>query len=67
MFSLGCFLPAFAGLLGRAPDGDGVDGLAAVMHAVDLGALLDGETLRAIVEVARKTDAWLHCDEVYRH
>lgn len=31
------------------------------------GALLDGETLRAIVEVARKNDAWLHCDEVYRH
>ncbi|MFR7404273.1 MAG: aminotransferase class I/II-fold pyridoxal phosphate-dependent enzyme [Coriobacteriaceae bacterium] len=26
------------------------------------GALLDGETLRAIVEVARKNDAWLHCD-----
>lgn len=31
------------------------------------GALIDGETLRAIVEVARKNDAWLHCDEVYRH
>lgn len=30
------------------------------------GALLDGETLRAIVEVARKYDAWLMCDEVYR-
>ena len=27
----------------RAPDGDGVDGLAAVMHADDLGALLDGD------------------------
>ena len=31
------------------------------------GALLDGETLRAIVEVARKYDAWIMCDEVYRH
>lgn len=31
------------------------------------GALLDGDTLRAIVEIARTNDAWLHCDEVYRH
>lgn len=30
------------------------------------GALLDGDTLKAIVEVARKHDAWLMCDEVYR-
>lgn len=30
------------------------------------GALLDADTLKAIVEVARKHDAWLLCDEVYR-
>lgn len=30
------------------------------------GALLSNDTLRAIVEVARKHDAWLLCDEVYR-
>lgn len=30
------------------------------------GALLDADTLRAIVAVARKHDAWLLCDEVYR-
>lgn len=31
------------------------------------GALLDGDTLREIVEIARAHDAWLMCDEVYRH
>lgn len=31
------------------------------------GALLAGEELHAIVEVARQHDAWLVCDEVYRH
>ena len=30
------------------------------------GALLDTDTLKAIVEVARKHDAWVLCDEVYR-
>lgn len=30
------------------------------------GALLSNDTLCAIVEVARKHDAWLLCDEVYR-
>lgn len=31
------------------------------------GALLSGETLRQIADVARRFDAWLVCDEVYRH
>ena len=31
------------------------------------GALMDGETLRAIVDIARQAGAYLVCDEVYRH
>ena len=31
-----------------------------------IGGLLDTDTLKAIVEVARKHDAWVLCDEVYR-
>ncbi len=31
------------------------------------GALLIREELEAIVEVAREVDAWILCDEVYRH
>ena len=31
------------------------------------GALMDGERLYRIVEIARAAGAWLLCDEVYRH
>ena len=31
------------------------------------GALMDGETLRQIAEIARSAGAWLLCDELYRH
>ena len=31
------------------------------------GALMDGETLGAIVDIARQAGAYLMCDEVYRH
>lgn len=31
------------------------------------GALMDGETLGAIVDIARQAGAYLVCDEVYRH
>jgi aspartate/methionine/tyrosine aminotransferase len=30
------------------------------------GALMDGDMLRQIVEIARDADAWILCDEVYR-
>lgn len=31
------------------------------------GALIDPEKMEQIVEIAREQDAWLLCDEVYRH
>ncbi len=31
------------------------------------GSLMDTETLKAIVEIARSVDAYILCDEVYRH
>lgn len=31
------------------------------------GALIPEQTLREIVEIARSVDAWVLCDEVYRH
>lgn len=31
------------------------------------GALMSGELLSEIVEIARSADAWILCDEVYRH
>jgi len=31
------------------------------------GALMEEETLRSIVEIARSVGAWVLCDEVYRH
>lgn len=31
------------------------------------GALMSGQLLREIVEIARSADAWILCDEVYRH
>ena len=31
------------------------------------GALMSGELLRAIVDIAREADAYVLCDEVYRH
>ena len=31
------------------------------------GALMSGEMLRAIVDIARQADAYVLCDEVYRH
>ncbi|MZQ96160.1 MAG: aminotransferase [Acidaminobacter sp.] len=31
------------------------------------GALIDPETMQQIVKIAREQDAWLLCDEVYRH
>lgn len=30
------------------------------------GALMDGELLKAIVDIARENGAWIHCDEIYR-
>ena len=31
------------------------------------GALISGETLREIVEIAKSVDAYILCDEIYRH
>ncbi|SCZ76040.1 aminotransferase [Acidaminobacter hydrogenoformans] len=31
------------------------------------GALIDPQTLQGIVDIAKNQDAWLLCDEVYRH
>ena len=31
------------------------------------GALMSEQLLREIVEIARSADAWILCDEVYRH
>ena len=31
------------------------------------GALMSEQMLREIVEIARSADAWILCDEVYRH